>query len=210
MSDTTTTPPPVPAGYLQDAKGRLVPESQVTPVDKMRDQLVRDIATQAKDLSAVLATFKRMAFGDIAAFIETSAEQYGAKLRGSKGNTVLYSFDGRFKVERRFMDNIRFDERLQAAKALIDECLTDWTEDGRDEIKVLIQDAFRVDQQGQVNTARVLGLRRHPFKDPRWTRAMEAIGDSLQVVGSSSYVRVYERVGQTDEYRQIALDLASA
>jgi len=114
------------------------------------------------------------------------------------------------KVERRFMDNIRFDERLQAAKALIDECLTDWTEDGRDEIKVLIQDAFRVDQQGQVNTARVLGLRRHPFKDPRWTRAMEAIGDSLQVVGSSSYVRVYERVGQTDEYRQIALDLASA
>lgn len=210
MSDPTTPQPPaVPPGYMQDAKGRLVPETQVTPVDKMRDQLVRDIASQAANLSAVLATFKRMAFGDIAAFVETSAELYGAKLRGAKGNAVLYSFDGRFKVERRIMDNIRFDERLQAAKSLIDECLTDWTEDGRDEIKVLIQDAFRVDQQGDVNTTRVLGLRRHPFKDPRWIRAMDAISDSLQVVGSSSYVRVYERVGQSDQYRQIPLDLAS-
>jgi hypothetical protein len=206
---TSQTEAAVPAGYLQDAKGRLVPESQVTPVDKMRDELVRELAIEARTLAAALARFKARAFGDIAAFIETSAEQYGAKLRGTKGNVMLYSYDGRYKLERRIQDNIRFDERLQAAKALIDECLLDWTEAGRSEIKVLIQDAFRVDQAGQVNTARVLSLRRHDFKDERWIRAMAAISDSLQVVGSSSYVRLYERVGQTDEYRQIPLDLAS-
>lgn len=208
MSETTT--PAIPAGYMQDAKGRLVPESQVTPVDKMRDQLVRDIAARAKDLAAVLGTFKRMAFGDIAAFVETSAEQYGAKLRGSKGNLVLYSFDGRFKVERRIMDNIRFDERLAAAKALIDECLTDWAEGGADELKVIVQGKFRTDDKGDVNVSEVLSLRRYAFKDERWIRAMEAIADSLQVIGSSSYVRVYERVGETDKYQQIVLDLASA
>ena len=207
MSETTT--PAIPAGYMQDAKGRLVPDAQVSDVDKMRDQLVREIAKQATDLSAVLASFKRRTFADIAAFIETSSEQYGAKQRGTKGNVQLFSFDGRFKIERRFMDNIRFDERLQAAKSLIDECLTSWTEGGADEIKVLIQDTFRVDQQGQVNTARVLSLRRYPFKDPRWLRAMAAISDSLQVIGSSGYVRVYERVGDSDQYRQVALDLAS-
>jgi hypothetical protein len=204
-----TTPPTIPAGYLQNAKGHLVLQSQISDVDKMRDKLVHDIAAQAKSLTAILATFKRMAFDDIAAFIETSGEQYGAKLRGTKGNTVLYSFDGRFKVERRVMDNIRPDERLQAAKALIDECLNEWTNDGREEIKVLILDAFRVNNQGEVNVANLLSLRRHPFKDARWSKAMEAIVDSLQVIGSSSYVRVYERVGQTDKYQQIALDLAS-
>jgi Protein of unknown function (DUF3164) len=206
---TSQAAPALPAGYMQDAKGRLVPQSQIKPIDLLRDQLVRDIVAQARDLSAVLAVFKRMAFADIAAFIETSAEQYGAKLGGTKGNTVLYSFDGRFKVERRYQDNITFDERLQAAKALIDECITAWSEGSRDEIKALINDAFRVDQQGQVNTGRVLGLRRLGFTDERWSRAMEAISDSVQVVGSSSYVRVYERVGDSDQYRQIALDLAS-
>ncbi len=206
MTENTAT---IPAGYLQDAKGRLVPESQIKPIDLMRDALVRDIVSGAQDLNQILATFKRMAFADIAAFTEASAEQYGARLRGTKGNLVLYSFDGRFKLERRSQDNIRFDERLQAAKALVDECITAWSEGSRDEIKTLINDAFRVDQQGQVNTARVLGLRRLGITDSRWQRAMDAISDSVQVVGSSSYVRVYERVGDSDQYRLIPLDLAS-
>ena len=199
----------VPTGYREDAKGRLVPESSIKPVDLLRDQLVCNIVDQANSLSAIMATFKRMTFDDIAVFIETSAEQYGAKLGGTKGNTVLYSYDGKYKVERRFADNIMFDERLQAAKALIDECIHEWSQGSRDEIKTLINDAFRVDQQGQVSTSRVLGLRRLNISNETWRRAMDAIGDSVQVVGSSSYVRVYERVGKTDQYRQIPLDMAS-
>lgn len=204
-----TTETPIPAGYRKDAKGRLIPESQVKPVDLLRDQLVRDIAQAAKELSAVLAAFKRIAFADIAALVETSAEQYGVKSRGTKGNLQLFSYDGRFKIERRHADNIRFGEQLQAAKALIDECLHDWTGGGRDEIKALINDAFQVDTQGEVSTTRVLGLRRHNFEDARWKRAMDAISDSVQVVGTSSYIRVYERIGDSDQYRQIPLDLAS-
>ena len=37
---------------------------------------------------------------------------------------------------------------------------------------------------------------------------MLAIGEAVQVVSSKSYIRVYERVGDTDEYRPIALDIA--
>jgi hypothetical protein len=33
-------------------------------------------------------------------------------------------------------DRIAFDERLQAAKSLIDQCLADWTEDARQELKI--------------------------------------------------------------------------
>jgi hypothetical protein len=35
-------------------------------------------------------------------------------------------------------DRIAFDERLQAAKSLIDECLADWTENARPEIRAII------------------------------------------------------------------------
>lgn len=204
-----TTPTTPPSGYMQDAQGRLVPDGMVKDIDKLRDQTVQTIVKAAGILNDSLRTFKVGAFADIAAFVQTSAEQYDVKLGGDKGNVTLYSFDGRYKVVRQVQENLRFDERLKAAKALIDECITAWSAGSRDEIKVLVNDAFKVDKEGDVNTNRVLGLRRLNIADEKWQRAMQAIGDSVSVVGSRSYVRVYERVGDTDQYRAIPLDLAA-
>ncbi|MGE0674419.1 MAG: DUF3164 family protein [Methylibium sp.] len=203
---STTAPP---SGYMQDAQGRLVPDGMVKDIDKLRDQTVQTIVKAAGILNDSLRTFKVGAFADIAAFVQTSAEQYDVKLGGDKGNVTLYSFDGRYKVVRQVQENLRFDERLKAAKALIDECITAWSANSRDEIKVLVNDAFKVDKEGDVNTNRVLGLRRLNIADEKWQRAMQAIGDSVSVVGSRSYVRVYERIGDTDQYRAIPLDLAA-
>lgn len=197
-------------GYLMDAAGRLVPESKVKPIDLLRDQTVRDLIGKAKALSIALQAFKAQAFGDIGAFVTASAEQYDVKLGGEKGNVSLHSFDGRYKIVRQVQENIRFDERLKAAKALIDECITDWSAGSSENIMVLVNDAFAVDREGDVNTNRVLGLRRLNITDPKWLRAMQAIGDSLNVIGSRSYVRLYERVGDSDRYQPIPLDLASA
>ncbi|MBA6098923.1 DUF3164 family protein, partial [Pseudomonas juntendi] len=120
------------------------------------------------------------------------------------------SFDGQYKVVLAAQDNIRFDERLQAARALIDECLTEWTQDARSEVRAIVNEAFRADKQGEISTGRVLALRRMEIKDARWQRAMEAIGDAVQVVGSKSYIRVYQRVGESEQYVPIPLDIASA
>ena len=73
---------------------------------------------------------------------------------------------------------------------------------------MLINDAFRTDRNGELRTARILALRRHDIADPRWVKAMDAISDALQVTGSKLYVRVYERVGDSDQYRPISLDIA--
>ncbi|MCY1558712.1 hypothetical protein D9M68_956700 [compost metagenome] len=55
----------------------------------------------------------------------------------------------------------------------------------------------------------MLALRRLQIGDERWQRAMQAIGEACQVVGSKSYIRVYERVGDTDQYKPISLDIAA-
>jgi len=204
-----TTPQSIPAGYCLRADGSLIPENLVKPIDRLRDQTVESIVAGAKRLSGELAAFKGQAFGDMEAFVATSLEEYGVKQGGKKGNLTLMSFDGRFKVVRQVQERLVFDERLQAAKALIDECITSWSQDSRDEIKVLVNDAFRVDQEGQINTGRVLGLRRLAITDAKWQRAMAAIGDSVRVLGSKPYIRVYERVAESDEYRPVALDLAA-
>ncbi len=198
----------IPAGYWRDGEGRLIPENMVKPIDKARDDLVRELVGKAKAASAILADFKTKAFGDIGAFVEMSGEQYGVKLGGVKGNVTLLSFDGRFKIVRQIQEHLVFDERLQAAKQLIDECIQTWTEGSRDEIKALINDAFQVNKEGKINTARVLGLKRLNINDEKWLRAMQAIADSVQVAGSKPYIRIYERIGDTDQYQPISLDVA--
>lgn len=197
----------IPTGYKQDHQGRLIAEDQIKPIDQARDDLVREIVHKARVVHAELATFKQRTFDDIAAFVELSAEQYRVRLGGNKGNVQLMSFDGRYKVLRAIQESITFDERLKAAKALIDECLTEWTEHARSEVRTLVNDAFRVDQAGNIRTAQVLGLRRLAIEDERWQRAMTAIGEAIQVVGSKSYVRVYER-DDNGQYHAISLDLA--
>lgn len=198
----------IPEGYRQDAQGRLVHESMIKPIDLERDRLVRHLVDRASELSSELAEFKSVAFGDIEAFVDLSAEQYGAKLGGKKGNVTLISFDGKYKVMRAINESVAFDERLQAARALIDECLRDWTEGARPEVVTLVNDAFRTDTKGEIRTARVLALRRFEIDDKRWKQAMQAVGEACQVVGSKSYIRVYERIGDSDQYQAISLDIA--
>lgn len=196
--------------YMENAQGHLVPRSKIKPIDLARDELVKLLVTQAAALNKALASFKANAFGDIGAFVDLSAEQYGTRLGGKKGNVQLMSFDGRHKVLLAVQDNISFDERLHAAKQLIDECLRDWTEQsGVAELQVIVNETFRVDRANNIRTSAVLALRRYDIKDERWQRAMTAISDALQVTGTSSYIRVYERVGDSDQWRPISLDLAA-
>lgn len=197
----------IPQGFRQDAQGRLIPLAHIKPIDLARDELVQEIVQKAKAVSSEIAAFKTGTFGDIEAFVQLSAEQYRVRLGGKKGNVQLLSFDGRYKVLRAIQESIAFDERLQAAKSLIDACLTEWTEGARSELRALINDAFRVDQAGNIRTGQVLSLRRLAIDDPRWQQAMSAIAEAVQVVGSKSYVRVYER-DANGEYRPIALDIA--
>ncbi|MNZ56465.1 hypothetical protein D3C78_744120 [compost metagenome] len=198
----------IPAGYRRDAQGRLVHEDQIKPVDKLRDELVTTLVERARSTHAALVQYKAAAFGEIEAFLDLSAQEYGAKIGGKKGNVSLLSFDGRYKIQRAIQESIVFDERLQVARALIDNCLQEWTADARPELAVLVNDAFCVDTKGEIRTARVLALRRLDITDERWLRAMDAIGDACQVAGSKSYIRVYERVGDSDQYRAISLDIA--
>ena len=197
----------LPEGYMEDSLGRLVPLEQVREIDQERDALVQEIVGKARAVSAQIQQFKTGVMGDIQAFVDLSAERFQAKVGGSKGNITLLSYDGRFKVQRAIDEYIVFDERLQVAKALIDECIHAWSEGSRSEIRVLINDAFQVDQQGKVNTKRILGLRRLNITDERWRKAMDAIGESIQVTGSKAYIRVYERKAD-GSYEQISLDVS--
>ncbi|TCW05589.1 uncharacterized protein DUF3164 [Raoultella sp. BIGb0138] len=197
----------IPEGYRVNAQGHYVPESQIKPLDMLRDEVVLSIVSAARQQRQALAEFKIESMSKIGDFIDLSAAEYGVEYGGAKGNVTLVSFDGRYKLVRAVGEHRVFDERIQAAKKLIDTCISEWSGGADEKIMALVDHAFRVNKQGKIDINQVLGLRQLNIDDPKWNEAMDAVADAIQVTGTSQYLRLYER--QLDGvYKQISLDLA--
>lgn len=196
--------------HMRDAKGALVPTTLVRPQDHLQDETVRKIVAHAKALSAQIARFKQHTFDDLGAFEAVLAQEYGASVGGAKGNKTLLSFDGLFKVTVQVADRIDFGPELQIAKALVDECLNEWSAEARPEIRAIVTRAFNTDKAGQINRSEIYMLLRLDIEDARWRRAMDAIRDAMRVVGSKTYVRVYRRDTPMSAWQPVTIDLAKA
>lgn len=199
----------MPDQFRKNSKGHLVPLDQIKDIDRLRDDLVQDVIGKVTALQAEMRKVKNQVSEEVEAFLELSAREYGTTYGGAKGNVTLSSFDGQYRVQRAVADHLAFDERLQVAKELIDQCIHEWTAGSRSEVQALVEHAFQTDKEGKISTARVLGLRSLNIQHEKWQQAMTAIMDSIQVTGSKSYLRFYERQGTDGPYRQIPLDVAA-
>jgi hypothetical protein len=123
MADTQQAPAAIPAGFVMNAVGHLVPEHQVREHDKLRDGVARDLSTIALDINKALAAFKAKALADIDDLIAISSARYGVTIGGKKGNASITTYDGQFKIERAMAERITFTEEILAAKELIDQCI---------------------------------------------------------------------------------------
>ena len=195
-------------GYMNDSQGRLIPTEMVSELDRLRDQTVREIVGKSLAMRDTLAQFKAGIRDELTAYLSLSAERYGKKYGGRKGNITLSSYDGQLRLVLSINESIAFDERLQIAKGIVDECITRWAVGSREAIRALVADAFYVDKAGKINTARILGLRRLDIQDAQWQQAMDAISDSIQITGSKEYLRIYTR-DENGVYRQVPLDIAA-
>jgi Protein of unknown function (DUF3164) len=194
--------------YMRDAKGALVPEALVKPIDKLMDETVRHMVQHAQDLNAQVSRFKGHCFTDVGSLAALIGQNYGAELGGKKGNITLTSYDGTQKVAIQVADLIEFGPELQAAKTLVDACLTEWSADSNDNLRALVNHAFSVDKEGKINRAELFMLMRYEISDPRWQRAMDAVRDSIRVIGSKTYIRFYQRPRADAAWQAIAIDLA--
>lgn len=198
------------APYMRDARGALVPIGLVKPVDKLMDELVRKMLTFAGSLSDQIARFRGHCFDDVGSFQALIAQEYGAEVGGRKGNITLTSFDGTQKVQIQVADLLEFGPELQAAKKLVDACLTEWSEGSGDELRAIVNRAFNVDKEGKINRAELFTLLRVDISDERWQRAMEAIRESIRVIGSKVYIRFYRRPDANAQWQAVTIDLAAA
>jgi len=211
-------PHPIPDGkvemngktYMTEGDGSLRPIEMIKPQELLEHETAVKILGYWIALSEQVARQKAHVLSDLDAFEAILAQEYGSKIGGKKGNKTIFSFDRLHKVEVRINDMIDFGPELQIAKALVDECLNEWAEDARPELRAIITNAFNTEQEGKVNRAEIVKLTKLPIEEPRWIRAMEAIRDAQRVIGSKLYVRCARRETFDGEWEYITVDMAKA
>jgi len=196
--------------HRMDSKGRWISEDVFRAQDVIQDDLVREMIEEARLVSDGLTAFRTRALLRTGEFQALLDQEYGVARGGAKGNVTLTTLDGMLKMEVRVNDTISFGPELQQAKAIIDECLSEWATDARPEVRAIILRAFNVEKEGQVNRSELFMLMRLDIQDERWQRAMRAIKDSIQVDGSKTFVRFTERDAPDGRWRTISLDIAQA
>lgn len=198
----------VPEGFMKNALGHLVPLAQVREHDKLRDDVAQTLVLEAIAINERLEAFKKKALADIDDLVTVSSDRYDVKLGGKKGNVSITTFDGQYKIERAYADRISFTEEILAAKELVNVCIRSWSEGANSHLLVLVERAFKANKQGQLKAADLLNLLRIEIDDPSWKAAMQALKDSILVIGTAVYVRVYRRADETDKYLPISLNIA--
>lgn len=195
--------------YREDARGALVPVSAIRPIDLMRDDLVNELFAAIEPKAQAYAESKQKGIETVRTFVDVSAAEFDVK-PSKKGNVTLTSLDGKRRVLVAMQDVLTFDERLHAAKALIDQCLEEYSIGANANLKVIVQQAFDVNKEGNISTAKVLALRSYNIQDEKWQRAMRALTDSLTVHVSREYIRLYRRDEASGEYVRVDADTGRA
>jgi hypothetical protein len=196
--------------YMADPKGSLVPVELIKAQNQLEDEVVRKVMGYALALSGQISRFKGHTVTDLGEFDALLAQEYGMIKGGPKGNRSYKTHDGLFEVEVRVQDQVEFGPELHIAKALVDECLTEWAENARAEIRAIVTRAFNTDKEGRINRAEIFMLLRLDIEDARWQAAMKAIRDAMRVTGSKSYIRFWMRDSIDAPRVAVTIDLSSA
>jgi hypothetical protein len=195
-------------GNWIDPRGRAVPKNYVKPLDQKRDRTVEKICKDALNLEAKMIEMKKDFINRVNKYIKEVEKTNKVKRQG-KGNVQLTNFSSDRQVEFSMNDVIEFDEKLQLAKSLIDDCIKRWSEGANQNLQVVIDQAFDVDKKGRLNTQGILDLRKLKIKDKNWNRAMLLIGESVRVTGTRQYLVVRTRNSSTDKFKTVNLNFSS-
>lgn len=211
-------PAPMPDGivdvhgqpHMRTGTGALVPVETIPALKKIRDEMVRREFGFAIAISEQITRFRSHTMANLGAFDALMAQEYNVIVGGDKGNRTYTSFDGLWKIEVRVQDRLAFDAGMQAAKALFDECLREWAEGTRAEMRSIVTNAFDTDKEGQINRTNIFILLGTDSDDPRWQEGQRAIREAMYVIGSKEYLRFSFRDSCRDRWRTLTIDLASA
>jgi hypothetical protein len=195
---------------LRDHNGFDVPVTAIGKIDLKKNQTAIKIAEKFKEMAVRLQNLKDFAFDAADEIYELQLKAYeidGRDVERMKGNFTFFSYDKRFKVEVNIGQRLEFDDKINLAKAEIDEYLKEITEGQNSDIMIIVNNAFTT-VRGKLDPKRILQLFSYQIKNVRWKKAMEILQDSITTNYSKRYIKVSER-DSNGEYQNINVQFSS-
>lgn len=200
--------------YTKDGKGRLVKLEDVPALDMLRDETIENCIAEMQKLNEMNKQVKARVMELLGNFINLSAQEYGVTIKkGEQGAVTLTSFDGCRRVRVTVADIIVCDERILAAKELIDECLTKWSVDSNQQLRILVNQSFAVNEKNMISVSKILDLLRAGKAigdDEQWNKAMKALRESLVVQSKKEYITAHIRSTPNSEWQAVDTRFTSA
>lgn len=198
MAKTITT--------MRDSNGHDIPLKYVSKYDKLRDKTARKILARFTSARAMLEKVVVDTIADLET-LRNSKEKLG-----EKGNFSACSFDGLIQVAIRQQYNIKFDERVAHARELMMEYVSSVLDKVENvdvaALKMLIDEAFKANNDGILSTGRVMALLRMEVNDPKWREAKAILSDSMKPQKGKQYLHCETRPSIQQNFSQIRLDIA--
>ena len=197
--------------YMINSRGEQVHIDLVKGDEKMRDGLVNELLDEAVAFKGIMAEFRSKAEQKVEGYFEELMAKYNLdpKAKSKKGNITLENYAGTAKVQIAISDKLTFDEKIQLARMKFDEYFDEVTEGSSEEIKLLINKAFDVDKEGNIDVKKILELRSYNIKHPKWVEGVALIEESKKIVSSKSYIRFYRRESSDKAWEHVSLDIAA-
>lgn len=190
--------------YWQDGEELWVPLKHISQEDRQRDALVMELIADARKLQMLVKSTKQMMEAKLEDYLAHLAEQYGEEWQG---NARIRDFSQTLEVEVSSAKLLTFDEKLSIAKAKVDACISKWSKNSRTEIIALVNQAFRVNQKGQMDVKALLKLPTLAINDEEWVEAMEIIKDSVTVWSTRQYLN-FRVKGEDGKWLAIPLNFS--
>ena len=190
-----------------DSKGDSVPRKYVKRYDRERDRIARRVLARWIKTRATLRTCYNDTLADIES-LEMLAHGQDVRLGGVKGNLTFQSFDGLTQISRLARYELRFDERLQAARDLIYAMIDTKSAEIDDDFAVIIRNVFAPTSNGMLSRSRVLSLLRYNVRNAEWLRAMDMIRESISSHRGKTLLSVSHKSSRDADWDNVQLDVA--
>ena len=177
--------------------------------EKQRDAVVKELISQAAQISESLTDFKQLCHEQVESQQELLAA-YGGIRKTSKGGFSITTGSGEFRVTRRRDTTPNWDERADKATALITDFLRDIIKKRDIDLFEILMGFLERNFKGDMEYSKVFNLIKYQdkFDDERWVTGLDLLKESYST-HLKGYAYEFKTIDSSGKWQSLTMNFSA-
>ena len=193
--------------FLENSKGKRVPIELINPADRDRERMINQVFELAEELQVQLIETKQKMYFAIAEFMKKHGGVPEFDV-ASMEQLHFTDFAAKRQLQIRKAEKIDYNEQLNTALRLLNECVEEWTQGDRPELCSLIQQVVSAGKKGKIDHAMLLRLQRINSTYPKFQKAQQLIAASINTYFAKQYLLIRKRDNAEGKFQTVNLNFS--